>query len=65
MYRMRIIWICLAAGMGLTLSSGAEPSPIPVAPVSGGIEWIYDYAKGRDLAGQSGKPVFVVFRCER
>ena len=43
--------------------SGQEK--IPPLPVSGKITWVYDYAEGKAAARQSGKPMFVVFRCER
>ena len=38
---------------------------IPSQPVDGTITWIYDYDEGKRLAQQSGKPIFLVFRCER
>ena len=34
-------------------------------PVTGNIQWVYTYAEGQKLARQTGKPLFVVFRCER
>lgn len=33
--------------------------------VDGSIEWVYDYAEGVAASAQSGKPLFVVIRCER
>ena len=44
--------------------STAQDKPAPT-PVDGKIEWIFDYEKGKQLAKESGKPMFVVFRCER
>ena len=38
---------------------------IPPSPVDGKIEWVYSYAEGKALAEQTGKPIFLVFRCER
>jgi hypothetical protein len=38
---------------------------IPPQPVDGKIDWVYDYAEGQRRARDSGKPLFVVFRCER
>jgi len=29
------------------------------------IDWVYDYEKGKQLSEETGKPMFVVFRCER
>lgn len=42
----------------------AEPV-IPPSPVSGKIHWVYSYAEGKELGRKTGKPLFVVFRCER
>ena len=33
--------------------------------VQGSIRWVYDYGEGQRLSQSSGKPMFVVFRCER
>ena len=33
--------------------------------LDGLINWVYDYEQGRRLAKQTGRPMFVVFRCER
>ena len=38
---------------------------IPSQKVSGRINWVYDYKAGQALAKKTGKPLFVVFRCER
>jgi hypothetical protein len=46
----------------------AQSSPIqkPAAQkLDGLINWVYDYEQGRRLAKQTGRPMFVVFRCER
>jgi|GEM_PF-4644308 len=44
----------------------AEAIPKPAAtPVEGNINWVYDYAEGQKLSKKTGKPMFVVFRCER
>lgn len=43
----------------------ASPDVIPPQPVDGTIQWVYDYAEGQRLAKASGKPLFVVIRCER
>lgn len=39
-----------------------KPQP---QPISGKIEWVFDYEEGQRLSRASGKPMFVVFRCER
>lgn len=38
---------------------------IPPQPVGGKIRWVYDYHEGKEAARRAGKPMFVVFRCER
>jgi hypothetical protein len=51
------------AALAGAASLGADrPAP---KPVSGGIEWVFDHEEGRKLARASGKPLFVVFRCEQ
>jgi len=36
-----------------------------VQKLDGLVNWIYDYEQGRQLSKRTGKPMFVVFRCER
>ena len=43
-------------------SYGDKPEP---QPVDGRIKWVYDYEEGQRLSRQTGKPMFVVIRCER
>ena len=57
----------LLALAGATLCS---PSPlasaeVPTVKVNGNIRWVYDYDEGKRVARATGKPLFVVFRCER
>lgn len=40
----------------------AKPSS---TAVDGLIDWVYDYAAGQARSKASGKPMFVVIRCER
>ena len=47
-----------------SFSSGAATQIAPT-PVPGKIAWVYNYAEGQQLARETGKPMFVVFRCER
>jgi hypothetical protein len=50
----------------LLLALAVPPADvIPPQPVDGLIAWVYDYAEGRKQARAAGKPLFVVFRCER
>ena len=55
----------LAATMLATTSAPLLAEKIPAQKVGGRIDWVYDYQRGRSLAKQTGKPMFVVFRCER
>ena len=43
----------------------AGAAALKPTPVTGKIEWVYSYAEGQKLARETGKPLFVVFRCER
>ena len=36
-----------------------------VAAADEGPRWITDYARAREVARAAGKPIFLVFRCER
>jgi hypothetical protein len=38
---------------------------VPPKPVDGAIHWVYSYDEGKQVAHDTGKPMFVVFRCER
>ena len=37
----------------------------PMQKIDGKIDWVYSYEEGKRLSKASGKPMFVVFRCER
>lgn len=52
---MRPSWLIALAALVVFPDRGpaAEPSP-----------WLSDYEQARKLAGRSGKPLFVVFRCQ-
>lgn len=52
--RWRLMGLVLVAAVGL--AEGAEREQALV--------WHSDYAAARELARQSGRPLFVVFRCE-
>jgi len=49
--------------MAATLAFSQEKPD--VAPVSGDIEWVFDIEEGQRLSRETGKPQFIVFRCER
>jgi hypothetical protein len=52
-----LIALCAA-----TASAIEKPEP---QPVDGKIKWVFDYEEGKRLSRETGKPMFVVFRCER
>jgi hypothetical protein len=52
-------------GLAMVIPTGLRAAEIPTVEVSGKIRWVYDYEQGKRLARQNGKPMFVVFRCER
>ena len=49
----------------LVASSSLLAEKPEAVPVIGKINWVYDYDEGKRLSRESGKPMFVVFRCER
>jgi hypothetical protein len=51
------------AAVLLVLSLGACAAP--ALADDKGDSWISDYARARATARASGKPIFLVFRCER
>ena len=51
--------------MACAITPGLQGAEIPAVEVSGKVRWVYDYDQGKQLARQNGKPLFVVFRCER
>ena len=61
-----ILTLLLLFGLNLPIAFAADAMVKPAStPVSGKIDWVFDYAKGQALSRSSGKPMFVVFRCER
>jgi len=66
MRRMQVglrYWVITAATVCLAQTGwGAD---VPAKPVDGKIKWLPSYEEGKKEAGKTGKPLFVVFRCER
>lgn len=58
---LRIVLPLLALSASTSLA-GEKPEPLPV---DGKVRWVYDYQEGKRLSRETGKPMFVVFRCER
>ena len=57
-----ILWLVLVL---FTWSVSPAAEKIPPQPLTGKIQWVYNYDEGKAAATASGKPLFVVFRCER
>lgn len=61
--------VCAAAAVFTSVAADVSPqvthAVIAPVPVTGKIQWVYSYAEGQQLARKTGKPMFVVFRCER
>jgi len=59
--------VLLATAMLATTAapSLAQTEKPAAQKLDGLISWVYDYEQGRRLAKRTGKPMFVVFRCER
>lgn len=58
----RFLWSLFAT---LAVVRTVTADDVPPKPVDGNIRWVYSYDEGRQLARDTGKPMFVVFRCER
>ena len=57
--------ICFAGAMLLASARPTSAQEVKTIPVTGNIQWIYSYAEGQKIARETGKPIWVVFRCER
>jgi hypothetical protein len=56
-------WL-FGAVLGLSVALGGGHGKGPAAEVAKGPVWWRDYARARAEAKRTGKPLFVVFRCE-
>jgi hypothetical protein len=56
---VRCTKVGLVAAAVFLAAVGAAP------PAEGGPKWLTDYAAAREAARAAGKPIFLVFRCER
>lgn len=57
--------LCAVVAAVLGYGASAGSGEILTEPVEGKIEWVYSLEEGKQLAHRTGKPLFVVFRCER
>ena len=62
---LRLVFVTLLVCLPLWETPGTTAEKIAVQKVDGKIEWVYSYQTGKQQARQTGKPLFVVFRCER
>jgi hypothetical protein len=65
MRRDQLSWCGGLLGLVLLAGPAVGGEKIPPRPVGGKITWVYDYHEGKEAARRAGKPMFVVFRCER
>ena len=56
--------IAIGLFLATQLVDAAFESP-PRQDIDGKISWIFDYEDGKAESSRTGKPMFVVFRCER
>ena len=61
---MSRVTLLTAAFLATTPAPSMAQNPA-VEKIDGLVNWVYDYEQGRQLAKRTGKPMFVVFRCER
>ncbi len=57
--------LVLAGGVGSAAWLGTGRAAAPAAVAADSIEWLHDLAEGEALAAKLGKPLLLVFRCER
>ena len=57
--------LALAASLLVWQSPASSEEVVTRQPIDGTIDWVYSYQEGQQRARQTGKPLFVVFRCER
>lgn len=56
------ITLTILALSAVTALAVEKPEP---QPVDGKIDWVFGYEEGKRLSRETGRPMFVVFRCER
>ena len=55
----------LAAVTWVVHATTCHGQTIKAKPVDSKIPWVYSYEEGKKVGQRTGKPLFVVFRCER
>ena len=59
-----LLAIVVSAAFLWPAAAGEIEKP-PRLEVDGNIKWVYDYDQAKLVSQATGKPMFVVFRCER
>ena len=59
------LFATLVAAVFLWPAASSAIDKPPRVEVDGNIKWVYDYDEAKLRSQASGKPMFVVFRCER
>jgi hypothetical protein len=65
MKRPHVLSWAMTTLMAFWCAQAARSQAVEPKPVEGRIPWVYRYEDGQKQARESGKPLFVVFRCER
>lgn len=63
---MRLICFAVFLCSQMFASTLIYPQEKPASTdVSGDIEWVFDISNGQKISRETGRPMFIVFRCER
>ncbi len=65
MHVTKIVGLAVLGSLFGGISTPAVGETIPAVEIGGKIRWVYSYDEGKQRARETGKPLFVVFRCER
>ena len=61
----RNLTLCTLIAAALGYASNGQQNRVSPQRLDGKIKWVYTYQEGKQIARRTGKPLFVVFRCER
>ncbi len=68
MHAMKDLGLAAVVGsvlFGAAPLGAADGEKISILEVGGRINWVYSYEEGKRRARETGRPLFVIFRCER